>query len=156
SPGGPPTSSSWIRRSTRPARTCSTASTRATSPASAWSSSTASCAASAAATPRRRRRWRRWWRRAGRRCARRDDLEALSDDALIDAAVEYVCRRVGSDAENRLELLNSLPEGLQAFFAVWLVDAEVKNGGFSQYFWNRGDSGAGVAVFGFRLLGADD
>ena len=86
----------------------------------------------------------------------RDDLEALSDDALIDAAVEYVCRRVGSDAENRLELLNSLPEGLQAFFAVWLVDAEVKNGGFSQYFWNRGDSGAGVAVFGFRLLGADD
>jgi len=86
----------------------------------------------------------------------RDDLEALSDDELIDAAVEYVVRKVGGDAENRLELLNSLPEGLRAVFAVWMVDAEVKNGGFSQYFWNRGNSGAGVAVFGFRLLGAED
>src|SRR5215471_12031523 len=86
----------------------------------------------------------------------RDQLEALTDDELVDAAVEYVSRKVGADAENRLELLNRLPEGLRAFFAVWLVDAEVNNGGFCQYFWNRGDSGVGVAVFGFRLLGADD
>ncbi|HTO80888.1 MAG TPA: DUF4375 domain-containing protein [Methylomirabilota bacterium] len=86
----------------------------------------------------------------------RDDLEALSDAELIDAAVEYVVRKVGGDAENRLELLSSLPEGLRAFFAVWTVDAEVKNGGFSQYFWNRGNSGASVAVFGFQLLGAED
>jgi len=83
-------------------------------------------------------------------------LDTLPDNELIYAVLEYVFKKVGDDAENRLELLNALPEGLRAFFAVWLVDSEVKNGGFSQYFWNRGDGGAAIAVFGFRLLGAED
>jgi hypothetical protein len=86
----------------------------------------------------------------------KDELERLPDDELIHAALKSVFRRVGNDPETRLKLLNALPEGLRAFLAVGLVDAEVKNGGFHQYFWNRGDGGARLAVFGFRLLGAED
>ena len=86
----------------------------------------------------------------------RDKLDSLADGDLIHAVVEYIFRKIGDDEERRLETLNALPEGLRAFFAVWLVDAEVKNGGFSQYFWNNGDGAAGAAVAGFRLLGAEE
>lgn len=84
-----------------------------------------------------------------------DELDALPDDELIHAVLGYILRRVGDDDEQKLERLNVLPEGLRAFFAIWLVDGEVKNGGFSQYFWNNGDGAATAAVGGFRLLGAE-
>ena len=86
----------------------------------------------------------------------RDKLNALPDDELIHAAIEYIAEKVGDDEERRLAVLNALPEGLRAFFAVWLVDAELKNGGFDQYFWNNGDNAATAAVGGFRFFGFEE
>jgi hypothetical protein len=85
----------------------------------------------------------------------KDKLDALPDDDLIHAVLNYILQTLGDDDEHKLERLNALPEGLRAFFAIWLVDGEVKNGGFSQYFWNNGDGAALAAVGGFRLLGAE-
>ena len=85
-----------------------------------------------------------------------EKLGTLSDDDLVHAVVEYVVRQLGKYPDRQAEAVNDLSPGLRAFYATWLVDAEVKNGGFNQYFWNNGGGMAAAAVEGFRLLGAQD
>jgi uncharacterized protein DUF4375 len=85
-----------------------------------------------------------------------EKLETLSDDDLIHAVVEYVVLQLGKDPNRQAAAVNDLSPGLRAFYATWLVDAEVKNGGFNQYFWNNGGGMAAAAVEGFRLLGTQD
>jgi len=85
-----------------------------------------------------------------------EKLGTLPDDDLIHAVVEYVVLQLGKDPDRQAEAVNDLSPDLRAFYATWLVDAEVKNGGFNQYFWNNGGGMAAAAVEGFRLPGAQD
>lgn len=39
---------------------------------------------------------------------------------------------------------------------VWMLDAEVNNGGFDQYFWNTGGDLIAEAIEGFENIEADD
>jgi len=52
--------------------------------------------------------------------------------------------------------LRALPAGIRAVYATWMVDTEVNDGGFNQFFYNRGAALAGDALAGFELLGAED
>ena len=40
--------------------------------------------------------------------------------------------------------------------AVWLLDAEVNNGGFDQYFWNTAGELISEAIEGLEIIGAED
>lgn len=57
------------------------------------------------------------------------ELAAIPDESLVDAVLQVVW---ASEAES-----DQLREGLDIIHAAWLLDAEIQNGGFHQYFWNH-------------------
>ena len=63
-------------------------------------------------------------------------LAALPDHEVEQAVVDFVLdHRVFRDDE-LVPLLKSLPPGFPTIYTTWVLDAEVANGGFHQYFWN--------------------
>ena len=83
-------------------------------------------------------------------------LASLSADDVADAVVQHVQLRVGEDWEREPEVVRALPPGVRAIYTTWLVDAEVNNGGFNQFFFNSSGQYAGDALAGYELLGAED
>ncbi len=86
----------------------------------------------------------------------REILESLDDIDLVDAVVDYVQLKVNDDYEREFEIVSSLPRGFQAAYSTWWVQAEVLNGGFHQYFYNRGVDWAFMALEGYKFFGADE
>ena len=81
-------------------------------------------------------------------------LTTISADEIGDAVVQHVHLRLGANVEPRD--LVALPAGIRAIYTTWTVDAEVLNGGFNQFFFNRDGALAGEALAGYELLGAED
>src|SRR3989344_6355006 len=72
------------------------------------------------------------------------ELGALKNDNLDIEVFERV-------NENTIE---TSTKGQKAIFATMLVEFEVNNGGFNQYYINTGMEYSKMAVEGFRLIGA--
>jgi hypothetical protein len=87
-------------------------------------------------------------------------LASLSADEVGDAVVQHVHLRINTDFggewEHEPEVVRALPPGVRAVYTTWLVDAEVNNGGFNQFFFNPAGQHAGDALAGYELLGAED
>ena len=65
----------------------------------------------------------------------REFLAQIDDDDLPDLLFQYVLAVIG-DRHDDLEVLTMLPEGLLASYVLVLLDSEVRNGGFFQFFTN--------------------
>ena len=79
---------------------------------------------------------------------------------MPDHEVEYEVFKVllpmvarGGDAE--YETFSALSRGLRMLWATLVLDGEVNNGGFNQFFFNSSGQYAMDAVEGFRLIGAE-
>jgi hypothetical protein len=81
-------------------------------------------------------------------------IEATPDDELEQLIVDEIERRVGDDYDHSHEIVLSMPRGFRFIYAVWLLDAEVNNGGFNQFFWNSSGQFAPEALEGLREIGA--
>lgn len=82
-------------------------------------------------------------------------LATLPPDELPDAIVQHVTFRLDGQ-EDQPRAFAQLPAGIRAIYATWVVDAEVNDGGFNQFFFNRDISLAGEALDAYELLGAED
>ena len=65
-----------------------------------------------------------------------ETLRSINDKDLDFALSWYVTERIRLSGGSREEVLSEQPAPLQSFYLVWLLEAEVFNGGFNQYFWN--------------------
>jgi len=84
-------------------------------------------------------------------------LGSLASDEVGSAIVQHVALQVDElGEENRDAIVSRLPSGTQAVYTTWLVDIEVNNGGFNQFFFNAYGQYAGLALAGYELLGAED
>jgi hypothetical protein len=83
-------------------------------------------------------------------------LAALSADEIGEAVVHHVHLRVAGAWGHEAPAIRALPLGVRAIYATWLVDAEVNNGGFNQYFFNSSGQYADEALAGYELLGTED
>ena len=84
-------------------------------------------------------------------------LASLSADEVGSAIVQHVALQVETEGEeNRDAIVGRLPAGTKAVYTTWLVDIEVNNGGFNQFFFNPYGQYAGLALAGYELLGAED
>jgi hypothetical protein len=63
-------------------------------------------------------------------------LAAVPDHMLEQTVVDFVLAHGVWRDEDLVALLRSLPEGFGIAYTSWVLDAEVANGGFHQYFWN--------------------
>jgi hypothetical protein len=84
-------------------------------------------------------------------------LAGVPADEVGDAVVHHVAWCLAAAGEEAREtVIRALPPGTQAIYTTYLVDLEVNNGGFNQFFFNRGDEFAGLALAGYELLGAEE
>jgi hypothetical protein len=81
-------------------------------------------------------------------------LEGIADSDLEQAIVDYIATKLEGNYEREEEIVATLPKGVRALWLTWVVEGEVNNGGFNQYYWNTGDRFASDAVEAFRLFGA--
>ena len=63
-------------------------------------------------------------------------LREIKDEHLEPAILDYIFARIAREPENKKEAVLALPRGFRSVYLSWLVEAEVLNGGFNQYFWN--------------------
>lgn len=84
-------------------------------------------------------------------------LAEISADEVGDAILQHVALKVAEQGEHaRDDVVRGLPPGTRAIYTTWLVDIEVNNGGFNQFFFNPHGRHAGLALAGYELLGAED
>lgn len=83
-------------------------------------------------------------------------LASIPDDELDQALLDYVLLQVGQDFSRELETLKDLSSGFRAIYTTIVVEGEVNNGGFNQYFWNSEGRLGQLTVDGFHEIGAPD
>jgi len=79
-------------------------------------------------------------------------VAALAGEDLEVAVMDFVERNLPS--QQRLQAVLSLPRGLQVFYLSFIVEAEVMNGGFNQFFWNSSCEYAELVAPVLRELGS--
>lgn len=83
------------------------------------------------------------------------ELLAQEPDSNLEwAIVQHVTWRINGAYDRERDIVRSLSPGVRMVYTTWGVEAEVNNGGFSQYFENSTGQLADEALAGFRLLGA--
>lgn len=82
-------------------------------------------------------------------------LQTVSADEIGDVVLQHVQLRWGA-VRNEADVVAHLAAGVRAIYATFIVDAEVNNGGFNQFFYNPHGVLAGEALRGYELLGAED
>ena len=89
------------------------------------------------------------------RCITLPLLKQLSDTELPGVLQQHVFLKIEEDPGHEAEILASLPSGVRAVYAGLILDAQVQNGGFNQFFWNSARV-AEAALAGLQELGAKD
>lgn len=79
---------------------------------------------------------------------------------MSDAEVEYSVFKaliplISGGHDDEYEKFAALSRGLRMLWSTLLLDGEVNNGGFNQFFFNNSGQFAMDAVEGFRLIGAE-
>ena len=84
------------------------------------------------------------------------ELRSVPEDKLVQRVVDSVLDYVGqlNPGEHDYELVRQTPKTAQYFWAMRLLESEVHNGGFEQYFWNSSCTLADVALEAYEAIGA--
>ena len=84
------------------------------------------------------------------------ELREVSDRELVQKVISSVLEFVGElgSGEDDYELVRQTPKSAQFFWAMRLLESEVNNGGFEQYFWNSSCTLADVALQAYKAIGA--
>ncbi|MCW8131497.1 MAG: DUF4375 domain-containing protein, partial [Planctomycetota bacterium] len=84
----------------------------------------------------------------------RETLAQVPDERLELALMAYIDRQIGPDRDKAGEALPKLPKGMQMLYATWVMESQVGEGGFNQYFWNPAGRLAPLAREGLTAFGA--
>lgn len=78
-----------------------------------------------------------------------------SSDADIELALmDFIWDIKLTDYDREYEIVTSLPDGLVMMYSTWILEAEVNNGGFNQYFYNSSNQFVDEAYEGLKTIGA--
>lgn len=82
-------------------------------------------------------------------------LDSITDDKLEQTIFDNIYEIIGDDYENELINVKKLTKGQQAFFSTWIIEGEVNNGGFIQFYFNSSGQYAEMVEIGFKTIGAE-
>jgi len=82
-------------------------------------------------------------------------LRSIADKQLEQAIVDYVMHKHKSNPDEDA-VLKSLSPGNRALWLTWIVEGEVNNGGFNQYYWNTAGRHSSEAVAAFEFFSASN
>jgi Domain of unknown function (DUF4375) len=80
-------------------------------------------------------------------------LASIPDDKLEMAIVDFIDTKV-RDLKTALADVSRLSLGLQMMYSTWILEGEVNNGGFNQFFVNSSGQFAEMALRSLKLLNA--
>jgi hypothetical protein len=84
-------------------------------------------------------------------------VNVMDDDELDGAVLNYVNDRCDqTDNQSTTEVLKSLPVGYQDYYSLWWMQAEIDNGGLFQFFVNKGQDMAFMALEASRRVNRPD
>jgi hypothetical protein len=83
----------------------------------------------------------------------RPAVTALAREDIDSAVVELIDRTLSASID-RTKAVQELPRGVQIFYLSFIVEAEVMNGGFNQFFWNSSSEYAELIAPALRELQA--
>ena len=84
-----------------------------------------------------------------------EKIDKMTDNDLLFEVFKDIAERYTGQTQNKREIISSLTKEQQAFYALTVLEMEVNNGGFNQYYYNNGDEFADEAVTGLKMIGAD-
>ncbi|WP_298507122.1 DMP19 family protein [uncultured Maribacter sp.] len=82
-------------------------------------------------------------------------LDNVSDDMLEQTIFDNIYEIIGNDYKNELKNIQCLSIGQQAFWSTWIIEGEVNNGGFNQFYFNSSGQYSKMAEVGFKTIGAE-
>lgn len=77
------------------------------------------------------------------------------DNELEQVIVDYIKTKIPDD-DFEFSVVLHMSLGLQMIYSTWLLESEVNNGGFNQFFINSSGEFADMALKSLKLLGATD
>jgi hypothetical protein len=96
----------------------------------------------------------RWKPRQPRASISVADMQAATDEELWEVLYQALIPRLRGTRDDEYATVKSWSKGLQMLWATQVVDDEVNNGGFNQYFFNSSGQYAIEAIEGFELIGS--
>lgn len=82
-------------------------------------------------------------------------LAAYTDEDLEPSIIDFIIEaKIGDEYDREYEIVTGLSKGMQYLYATWMMEAEVNNGGFHQFFFNSTGRFAREALEGCRVFGA--
>jgi hypothetical protein len=85
-----------------------------------------------------------------------EDLANADDDTAEELVVSYVDRYLRAAPLDQFGAFSSLPLGMRYVYSTALLEGEVENGGFNQYFFSTSSDYVLEALHGYRRIGALD
>lgn len=82
-------------------------------------------------------------------------INEIPDDELEQAIFDNIYESIKNDFDNEFENINKLSNGQQAFWSTWVLEGEVNNGGFNQFYFNSSGQFFKMAEIGFKTIGAE-
>jgi hypothetical protein len=71
-----------------------------------------------------------------------DIISRIPDNLLTWAMFDHILLKIGKDYEKTTQILAELPSGFSIVYHLFVLDGEIGNGGFNQYFFNGLDANA--------------
>src|ERR1051326_3648521 len=82
-------------------------------------------------------------------------LANIPDDKLDFSIWDYIWQLIGENSNNIEKIVSTLPPSFQMVFLTFLLENDVNNGGFNQYFFNSSGQYAYQTLDALKLIGAD-
>lgn len=81
-------------------------------------------------------------------------INATSDDNILQVVFDNLSEKLPDDFEKEYQTVISWNKSRQAVYMIWVLDAEVNNGGFNQYYFNSSGKFYKHLPEALRLVGA--
>lgn len=80
-------------------------------------------------------------------------LDTIPDDRLLQAVFDNLAGKI-TNYEKEYETVTSWNRSQQAIYLIWVLEGEVNNGGYNQYYFNMGNTLYKLSPAALRLVGA--
>ncbi|HEY4322433.1 MAG TPA: DUF4375 domain-containing protein [Mucilaginibacter sp.] len=81
-------------------------------------------------------------------------IDRTPDDQLLQVIFDNLCEKLPKDYSKTYTSILSFSEGQQIIYVIWLLAAEVNNGGFNQYYFNSSGKFRKLVPDALRLINA--
>lgn len=82
------------------------------------------------------------------------DMAEIKDENLLQAIFDNISINLPNDYEREYESVNKLNKSKQAIYKIWMLEAEVNNGGFNQFYYNSSGQFYKELPESLKLIGA--